>query len=174
MNLMVEQEKEKKMDVVSTEALLQEANLTTESARILSYYLRKHFERSLFASESEWRKYFSDINFSSMVKTKVLEDKTIIPYWYKWPDIYLQMQLKNMINLPLLPKLIKVDIIIGGDHGGGKFCMLIKVNLQLVEKKTYSYLRQIANSSFTKDILQETVLSPTGEEFSRWFHVANS
>jgi len=52
MNLMVEQEKEKKMDVVSTEALLQEANLTTESARILSYHLRKHFERSLFAFES--------------------------------------------------------------------------------------------------------------------------
>jgi hypothetical protein len=40
-----------------------------------------------------------------------------------------------MINLPLLPKLIKVDIIVGGDHGGGKFCMLMKVNFQLVENE---------------------------------------
>jgi len=57
-----------------------------------------------------------------MVKTKVLEDKTITPYWYK------QKQLKNMIDVSLLPQLIKVDIIIGGSHGGGKFCMSIKVN----------------------------------------------
>jgi len=34
-----------------------------------------------------------------MVKTKLFEDKTIIPYWYKWPDIYSQKQLYNMIDL---------------------------------------------------------------------------
>ena len=119
MNVMVEQEPEKKMDVVSTEAMLQEANVTTKSARILSRHLRQHFGRSLFASESERRKYFSDIDFSPMVKTKILEDKTIIPFWYKRPEIFLQKQLKNMIDLSLLPQLIKVDIIIGGDHGGG-------------------------------------------------------
>jgi hypothetical protein len=33
-----------------------------------------------------------------------------------------------MIDLSLLPQLIKVDIIIGGDHGGGKFRMSMKVN----------------------------------------------
>ena len=93
MNLMIEKRQEDKMDVVSTEAMLQEANLTTKSARILSRHLRQHFGRSLFASESERRKYFSDIDFSPTVKTKVLEDKTIIPYWYKQPDPYLQKQL---------------------------------------------------------------------------------
>jgi hypothetical protein len=64
MNVMVEQEPEKKMDVASTEAMLQEANLTTKSTRILNRHLRQHFGRSLFASESERRKYFSDIDFS--------------------------------------------------------------------------------------------------------------
>jgi hypothetical protein len=63
-----------------------------------------------------------------MVKTKILEDKSINPFWYKRPDIFLQKQLKNMIDLSLLPQLIKVDIIIGGDHGGGKFHMSMKVN----------------------------------------------
>jgi hypothetical protein len=71
MNVMVEQEPEKKMDVVSTESILQEANLTTKSARILSHHLMQHFGRSLFASEPEQRKYFSDIDFSPMVKTKI-------------------------------------------------------------------------------------------------------
>jgi len=166
MNVMVEQEPEKKMDVVSTEAMLQEANVTTKSARILSRHLRQHFGRSLFASESERRKYFSDIDFSPMVKTKILEDKTIIPFWYKRPEIFLQKQLKNMIDLSLLPQLIKVDIIIGGDHGGGKFRMSMKVNFRLVEKKTHSYLTQIASVSYSKDnteILKETVLNPIGE-----------
>jgi hypothetical protein len=67
---MVEQEPEKKMDVVSTEAMLQDANLTTKSARILSHHIRQHFGRSLFAFESEQRKNLSDIDFSPMVKTK--------------------------------------------------------------------------------------------------------
>jgi len=66
MNLMVEQELEKKMDVVS----IQDANLTTKSARILSHHIRQHFGRSVFAFESEQRKNLSDIDFSPMVKTK--------------------------------------------------------------------------------------------------------
>ena len=110
-------------------------------------------------------KYFLDIDFFPTVKTKVLEDKTIIPYWYKRPDLYLQKQLKSMIDLSLLPSLIKV-IIIGGDHGGGKFRMSMKVNFRLAEKKTHSYLTQIASVSFSKDkleILKETVLDPIGE-----------
>jgi hypothetical protein len=71
-----------------------------------------------------------------------------------------------MIDLSLLPNLIKVDIIVGGDHGGGKFRMSMKVNFHLAEKKTHSYLTQIASVSFSKDkleILKETVLVPIGE-----------
>jgi hypothetical protein len=142
------------MDVVSTKAMLQEANLTTRSARILSCHLRQHFGRSLFASELEQRKYFSDIDFSPMVKTKVLEDKTIIPYWYKQPDLYLQKQLKSMIDLSLLPNLMKVDIIIGGDHSSGKFRKSMKVNFCLAAKKTHSYSAQIVSVSFSKDKLE--------------------
>ncbi len=42
----------------------------------------------------------------------------------------------------------------------------MKVNFQLVEKKTHSYLTQIASMLFSKDnteILKETVLNPIGE-----------
>ncbi len=70
-----------------------------------------------------------------------------------------------MIDLSLLPSLIKV-IIIGGDHGGGKFRMSMKVKFWSAEKKTHSHLTQIASVSFSKDkmeILKETVLVPIGE-----------
>ena len=70
-----------------------------------------------------------------------------------------------MIDLTLLPNLTKVDIIIGGDHGGGKFRMSMKVNFCLAGKKTHSYLTQIASVSFSKDkleILKDTVLDPIG------------
>jgi len=71
-----------------------------------------------------------------------------------------------MIDQSLLKDMIKVDIVIGGDHSGGKFCMTMKVNFRLPEKKTVSYLTQIASVLYTKDkteILRETVLHPIGE-----------
>jgi hypothetical protein len=60
---------------------------------------------------------------------------------------------------------MKVDIIIGVDHGGSKFRMSMKVNFCLAGKKNHSYLSQIASVSFSKDkleILKETVLDSIG------------
>ena len=88
---------DKKMDVISTEAMIQEANITN-SPRIISHHLWQHFGQSLFASEAEHRTYFSGSDFPPTVSTKVLADKMIIPFWYKRPDTYLQSQLKQMID----------------------------------------------------------------------------
>jgi hypothetical protein len=144
-------EAEEKMDVVSTEAMIQEANISTNSARIINRHLRQHFGQSLFASEAERSKYFAGSDFPPTVSTKVLEDKTIIPFWFKRPDLYLQSQFKDMIDHSLLKDIIRVDLIIGGDHGGGKFRMTMKVNFRLPGKKTVSYLTQIASVSYSKD-----------------------
>jgi hypothetical protein len=43
------------------------------------------------------REYFSGQGFPPIVKEKVLEDKTIIPYWYKPPDKLIQHQLKAIV-----------------------------------------------------------------------------
>ncbi len=97
---------------------------------------------------------------------KVLEDKAIIPYWYKRPDHSIQNQLKDMIDITKLKDLIQLDIAIGGDHGGGKFHVTMKVNFCLPEKKTVSYLTQLASVSFSKDDinnLKDTGLDPIGE-----------
>ena len=154
------------MDVISTEAMIQEANITTNSARIISRHLRQHFGKSLFASESERRTYFAGSDFPPTVSSIVLPDKTIIPFWYKRPDEYLQNSFKQMINDSLLKDVTRVDVVIGGDHGGGKFRMTMKVNFRLPGKQTVSYLTQIASVSYSKDkteILRETVLDTIGE-----------
>jgi hypothetical protein len=155
-----------KMDVISTEAMIQEANITTNSARIICQYLWQHFGKSLFASESERRTYFAGSDFPPTVSSIVLPDKTIIPLWYKRPDAYLQNSFKQMINDSLLKDVTGVDVVIGGDHGGGKFHMTMKVNFHLPGKQTVSYLTQIESLSYSKDkteILRETVLDTIGE-----------
>jgi hypothetical protein len=81
---------EEKMDVSSTEAMIQEANISTNSTRIINHHLWQHFGKSLFASGAERRKYFAGSDFPPTVLTKVLDDKTIIPFWYKLSDAYLQ------------------------------------------------------------------------------------
>jgi hypothetical protein len=124
------------MDAVSTEAMLQEANISTNSPRIINQRITQFFGRSFFTSEAKCRKHFGDSDFAPTVKTKVLQDKTIIPYWYNRPDHFIQSQLKDMINITKLKDLIQLDIAIGGDHGSGKFHVMMKVNFHLPEKKT--------------------------------------
>ncbi len=154
------------MDVIRTEAMIQEANITTNSVRIIIRNLRQHFGKSLFASKSEHRTYFAGSDFPPTVSSIVLPDKTIIPFWYKHPDAYLQNSCKQMINDSLLEDVTRLDVVIGGDHGGGKFHMTMKVSFRLPGKQTVSYLTQIASVSYSKDntdILRETVLDTIRE-----------
>jgi len=154
-----------KMDVVSTEAMLQEANINSGNAQILFRHLRQFFGRSCFESENDHHIYFGDNDYPQKVDKKFWR-KTVILFWYKRPDLLLQHQLKSMIDAEKLKLLQQLDIVTGGDHGGGKFWMTMKVNFRLSDKATVSYLTQIASISYSKDdteILKLTVLKPTGE-----------
>lgn len=160
----------KKMDIVATEAMLQEANINNTNARVLFRHLNQFFGRSYFESEQKRRNFFGDTDFPPTVDKVVLEDKTVIPFWYKSPDEVLQKQLPHMIDESKLKDLRKVDIVVGGDHGGGKFRMTLKVNFRLDDNSTVSYLTQVASVSFSKDetkILKETVLNPIGRGLQR-------
>jgi hypothetical protein len=69
-----------------------------------------------------------------------------------------------------LKNLKCMDMTIGGDHGGGKFHVTLKLLLRYDDDKTYSWLFQIASVSHSKDdidILNRTVLTPTGEGLRR-------
>ena len=55
---------------------------------------------------------------------------------------------------------------IGGDHGGGKFCMTLKVLFCFEHNPSISFLFQIGSVSHSKDdltILSTAILQPIGE-----------
>jgi hypothetical protein len=79
------------------------------------------------------------------VKKLELEDRTIIDYWYKEPDKLISNRIDVMVKESQLEGVKHVDLFVGGDHGGGKFRMSLKVLLRFEEKETISYLYQIAS-----------------------------
>jgi hypothetical protein len=94
--------------------------------------------------------FFGDNDFPPTVDKKVLEDKTIIPLWFKRPDHLLQSQLPKLIDISKLKDLMHVDLIVGGDHGGGKLRMTLKVNFRLQDKSTVSFLLKLPVFHFLK------------------------
>jgi hypothetical protein len=91
----------------------------------------------------------------------------MVDYWYKLPHELIKHQINTMVKCHSdLDGLICVDICVGGDHGGGKFRMSLKVLFRFHGKESISRLYQIASVSHPKDdsqLLNETVLKPIGE-----------
>jgi hypothetical protein len=156
----------KKMDAVQVEAMLSEAGLCKNNARILFRHLNQFFGKGKFESEHKRRAFFAGNEFPPVVDRKVLEDKTVIDFWFKEPHKMLEHQINNIIKRDQLQGLTRVDLSVGGDHGGGKFRMTLKILFRFHERSTISWLFQIASVSHSKDdtkILESTVLKPIGE-----------
>jgi hypothetical protein len=82
----------------------------------------------------------------------VLADKTIVLFWWKHPDELLQHQINYMFKVEDLEGLESDDIATGGDHGGGRFQMLLKLLLRFGENKAaIKKLLEIANVEHSKD-----------------------
>ncbi len=112
-------------------------------------------------SEKKRWAYFGGNDFPPSVDRIVLEDKTIVSYWWKFPDELLQHQINYVLKPEDLQGLVSVDIATGGDHGGGRFRMLLKLLLRFGEKPSMKRLFEIANMQHSKDdieVLNKTVL----------------
>jgi hypothetical protein len=94
-----------------------------------------------------------------------LEDRTIIDYWFKEPDKLISNQVDVMVKESQLEGLKRVNFCVGGDHGGGKFRMSLKVLLLFEGKEKISHLYQIASVSHSANdskILTKTAFTPIG------------
>jgi hypothetical protein len=73
----------------------------------------------------------------------------------------LEHQINNIIKRDQLQGLTHVDLSVGGDHGGRKFRMTLKILFRFHERSTISWIFQIASVSHSDDdikILESTVL----------------
>ena len=155
----------KKMDALQVEAMLSECRLGKESSRILFRHLKQFLGKNHFESEHKRRSFFSGKDFPTTVDKLELADKTVIDFWFKEPDKLIENQINVMITESQLEGLKRVDLCVGGDHGGGKFRMSLKVLFRFEAKETISHLYQIASVSHSADdskILKDTVLTPIG------------
>jgi hypothetical protein len=151
----------KVMDEVSVEAMMNEAGVNWMNARVISRHLKQFFGRSLVVSEKKRREYFGSNDFPSEVSRETLSDKTVITYWWKSPDLLLINQINVMVNPDDLVGIRQVDVSIGGDHGAGRFQMLLKVFLRFMDKNPIVHRYETANVLHSKDdieVLQSTVL----------------
>ena len=125
---LLEKNVEKKLDIIATEPMLRRENINNANARIAFCHLRQFFGgRSYFESEQKRCSFFWR-QCPPTVDKKVLDNKTVIPFWFKTPDQLLQSQLPKVIDASKLKDLMHIDIIVGGDHGGSKFRRMLKVN----------------------------------------------
>ncbi len=81
--------------------------------------MKQFFGKSLVVSEKQLCAYFGDNNLAPSVGQMVLEDKTIVPCWWKHPDQLIQHQINYIFKQEDLDGILSVDIVTGGDHGGG-------------------------------------------------------
>jgi hypothetical protein len=121
------QDNKKKMDAVQVESILAEAGLTKNNSQILFRDLNQFFGKGRFESEHKHHAFFAGNEYSPVVDNTTLPDKTVIDFWYKEPDKMLQHQINNIIKKEQLSQLTHVDLSVGGDHGGRKFWMALKV-----------------------------------------------
>jgi len=158
--------KPRKMDIVSTVAMLSEPRIGTKSAQILLRHIRQFLGCPIVESEKKRRRYFGTNDYPPTCKKMVLEAKTVIPYWYKLSHELIKDQINEIVSEDSLLGLERVNFVVGGDHGGGKFRMTLKVLLVFSSKKSISKLYQIATVEHSKDeteILKRTVLQPIGD-----------
>ena len=133
----------KVMDEVSVEAMLSEAGVNWTNARILFRHLKQFFGRSMVVSEKKRRDYFGSNDFPPEVDRETFPDKTIVSYWWKLPELLLKHQINQMVTPTDLNGIQHVDICTGGDHGAGRFRMLLKLLKHL--KPTGSMIPSSAN-----------------------------
>jgi hypothetical protein len=116
----------KAMDEMSVEAMLDKAGVNWTNARFIFRHQKQFFGRSLVVSEKKRREYFGSNDFPSEVSREALPDKTVVTFWWKHPDLLLMNQINVMVNREDLQGIQHIDLCTGGDHGAGRFRMLVK------------------------------------------------
>ncbi len=90
--------------------------------------------------------FFAGTEFPPVIDKMVLQDKTIIDFWFKEPDVMLKHQINNVIKQDQIQHVSCFDLLVGGDHSGRKFRMTLKILFRFHESSTSTVLNPIGQS----------------------------
>eukprot|EP00978_Attheya_sp_CCMP212_P025588 scaffold82537_cov26-Attheya_sp.AAC.1 len=154
----------KVMDPATAAAMWQESNCSKRAQRIITRYLRTFFGARLIVPEYRIDKLGQD-HVPPVCSSFTMEKKEI-HFWTKpLPEVVCGAIKSRLIeNDESIPAMKRADIVIGGDHGQGKFRALAKVIIRGdEEKKLDSFVVKIGHIDCKKDtydVLQRSVAGP--------------
>ena len=93
----------------------------------------------------------------------------MIEYWYKLVDELIDHDIKDVPDETTAQKMTSVDMIVGGDHGKGRFCLVLKLIIRLdgdppIKKRFV--LGEIDCKKDSVDILKNTFMVQQNERLS--------
>jgi hypothetical protein len=147
----------------------EESNSLIGSQRVINRYIRQHFGRNLLAKEGDLRassaRYFPPTTDSFLLDGKKKN------YWYKAVDKYLINQLNKQFKPEDFKDAELVDLVIGGDHGKGRFRMLCRIMIRTKQKKTLKTLifngGQIDCATDSTRVLMDSLSIPIAQSMER-------
>lgn len=166
-----------RFDTIKTAALFEDMHINLPQMRILQRYLRDHFGYPVLASEPEvyslglgyvepeWG------NYEYTQPNKLVED---CPYWIRnIKDVILKVTERRFKGSPRLwEKIVRIGVVVGGDHGQGAFRIVIKIGYffdKETKKKPILETIKVAHVDCKKEsdeILGDSVLKKVGEHLS--------
>ena len=102
----------------------QDREVDYQQSRLISRHCKDYFKGSIFAKESEVRG-ISDGHLHPTVDSLVTNGGEKIEFWYKLFTKLLEHDINNIMDEKTVQKMSSVDLIVGGDHGKGQFCVVL-------------------------------------------------
>jgi hypothetical protein len=151
----------KKMDAHSAAAMWESANVSTTQQRTILRHLNCFFGARFTVPESKVREigkgFLEPINSSYEGP-----GKEKITFWYKPVDAVLQHEISNLLDEDSFKLLKHADIVVGGDHGKGKFRMVLMLLLRFTDpaknKRHRFVVGEIDCKKDTSEVLKQTFM----------------
>ena len=122
------------MPANNTAAMWQDAEVDFHQSRSIGENFNYYFQRRLFAKDSDVR-CLSDGHMEPAVKAYKIEAKKSIEYWYKLVDELLDHDINDVLDETTAQKMTSVDMIVGGYHGKGLFCLVLMLIIRIDREK---------------------------------------
>ena len=137
-----------------------------------------HFGRNILAPEKERAKFHHNA-IPPIVGTIGHGSEKQIRYWYKEMDHVLKKKLElEMTHTPdLLDKCNRIDIVVGGDKGGGSFKVPMKIIMRDGKKILLEVIYEVAEiecTNDTADTLKRTIGTQLDQSLKKIVQLSNT